>query len=700
MKGPIRSVKPSWPRRPRLRGEEGGRRDAWWGAVSAWKGRVARWGRAAAAALLCGALLPAAGCASRRPPAQKLPLELLKNHRRRPKEAATTATIVGVVLAPDGAPLDFALVSAVNVLDDPEAGRPPLLTTALRRGKFALENVPPGSYGLTVTAPAANAVRTGPDGRAVEGPVLAGSYAGVVVAQAGETGPPILLRLRPEAAVFRGRVTDEAGAPLAGALVRAVRESPFEGDHFFAKTDDRGGFVLGVPEGRYFLVGEAPDRLPVRVDVGPDIVIRLPPVPPLPEPEEVAAWVAGTGGVLASADAEGAGDGADLAKLRGLVGDARVVGFGEASYTGGEMARLRLRMLRRLVEEMGFSALLVEAGQADVRALDEHVRTGKGDAGELLRALGYFSLDTEEMAATIAWMRQYNEDRRHRTKLRIFGVDVQRTGTAASSLEDFLFEVDRTFAATVETTLDRLRLNEHGSDLRGRPADEQLAVLEAVEAVAARLDRNRRIYIAKTSWAEYTQAREDAEALVEAVRVVRDDRHRAAAMAGVATRALASLPAGTRAVLWAHATQVSRRAADGGMGAILAGALKKDYVALGMTFYQGWIRAWDFTGGPTLEHGTKLFRLPPAEPGTLEALLETAGAPMFFADVRGAKGALLPWFEARIPMRSAGAVFVADRRARARTVVKEAFDGLVFVRKLTTVHFNESGRRPAQRAAE
>lgn len=656
--------------------------------------------RGLVAALLCFALAPAGGCSSKRPPAQRLPLELLQNRPRKRGEAKTTATIVGVVLGPGGAPLDFALVTAVDVRHDPEDGPPPLLTTAIDRGKFTFENVPPGNYGLTVTAPIANAVRA--PGAKGDEPVLSGAYAGVVAAQAGESGPPIMIRLRPQALVLRGHVTDEAGAPIAGALVRAVRESPFEGDHFFAKTDERGAFVVGVPEGRYFLVGQSPGRKPSRIDVDRsnaenDIQVRLPPALIPPTQEEVAAWVKQAGALLESADSNST---ADLVNLRGIVGDARLVGFGATSYTGAEMAALQLRMLRFLVEEMGFSALLIEAGQADARALDDHVLHGRGKLAELLPRLGYFSLDTEEMAATVAWMRLYNEDKRHRTKLRIFGVDVQRTAAAATDVESYLTKVDRAFALTVETTLSRLRTEGFGAELRKRPREEQEPVAADVESVAQRMDRNRRVYIAKTSWAEYTQARDDAASLVWALRVVRDPGQRSAAMADLASRTLAGLPRGARAALWTHSTQVSRRSADGGMGAILAGALKEDYVSIALTFYQGWVRAWDFTKGATLEHGTKLFRLPPAEPGTLEALLEAAGQPMFFADVRKAPGPLLAWFEARLPMRSVGTVFVTDRRARARTVVKDAFDGLVFVKKLSTVQLTETGKRPGRKEWE
>ena len=165
----------------------------------------------------------------------------------------------------------------------------------------------------------------------------------------------------------------------------------------------------------------------------------------------------------------------------------------------------------------------------------------------------------------------------------------------------------------------------------------------------------------------------------------------------MARRAIDAEPLGVKVAIWAHNTQISRRPADGGMGALLAAAYRGDYVPIGFTFYHGWIRAWDYTQGPTTDHGTKLFRLAPAETGTLESLLESAGHPLFYADLRKAPPSVVPWLEARLPMRSVGTVFVAERHARARTVPREAFDALVYVHKLTTVKFNETGMRQGRK---
>ncbi|MFO0591175.1 MAG: erythromycin esterase family protein [Polyangiaceae bacterium] len=652
------------------------------------------------AALLAALAIGGPACGpAKRPPAQRLPMELLNRHKRKPKVTSTTGTLDGVVLGPDGKPVDFALVTAVSLSDDPEDGKRPFSATTINHGKFEIADVPPGNYGLTVTGPEANvAVRPGatPLPGAVGAPIVTGTYAGVVTVTAGEPGVPMLMRLGTTGALFTGHVMDDGGKPIVDALVRAVRESPYEGDHFFAKTDADGKFTLAVPEGHYFLIGSADGRRPQRLQfvpdkVPPDILFRLLPALPPPSKEELTEWIQSTGGAIASPDSAIL---TDLAKLRDIVGTARIVGLGDASYTSSEGWKIRTRMVRSLIADAGFSGVLLEATQADVRALDEHVRYGKGKLAEVLHGLGYFSLDTQEAAALFAWMRHYNEDKKHRTKLGVYGIDVQRTQIAATELLAFLQKVDKVLAPTVQTTLERLRVNDYGLDLRRRPDEEQQQVTADLEVIASRFEKREPLYVGQTSERTVSLAREDLESLRWAVKVYLDEAQRGPALAALAKRRVDQGPKSMRYVLLAHDAFVSKRKEDAGTGAALAAAYKNDYVAIGGTFYQGWLRAWDFTQGATTERGVKLFRLPPAEPGTLEGTLDLAGMPLFFADVRKAKGAVLAWMDARLAMRSIGTVFAGERRARTRTVAMDAFDALYFVRKQTSVTLTETGARP------
>lgn len=73
-----------------------------------------------------------------------------------------------------------------------------------------------------------------------------------------------------------------------------------------------------------------------------------------------------------------ADDDSDLAVLRQVIGDARVVGLGESAHFVSEFYRLRDRVLRYLVRELEFSAFVLESGLPEGLGVDDWVRDGPG----------------------------------------------------------------------------------------------------------------------------------------------------------------------------------------------------------------------------------------------------------------------------------------------------------------------------------
>jgi erythromycin esterase len=76
-------------------------------------------------------------------------------------------------------------------------------------------------------------------------------------------------------------------------------------------------------------------------------------------------------------------DVSDLAALRDLVGDARVVCFGESAHGVSEYYRLKDRMFRFLAAELGFSAFVMESGFAEGLAVNDWVSGGAGDLDQI-----------------------------------------------------------------------------------------------------------------------------------------------------------------------------------------------------------------------------------------------------------------------------------------------------------------------------
>jgi protocatechuate 3,4-dioxygenase beta subunit len=165
----------------------------------------------------------------------------------------------------DPSPRQTAEVSAVQSLplDDLETitvtptgdisvtskSSPPVTTDS--QGRFSFDNLAPGKYRLTFTAPGYARQNYGQRGSA--------GTATPILLEAGQSRRDILMRMTPVAAIS-GRLTDRSGRPIAGVPVEVIR---FEYDATgkskrqrvaSVQTDDRGAYrIYYLTPGRYYL---------------------------------------------------------------------------------------------------------------------------------------------------------------------------------------------------------------------------------------------------------------------------------------------------------------------------------------------------------------------------------------------------------------------------------------------------------------
>ncbi|MFJ5048275.1 erythromycin esterase family protein [Streptomyces sp. NPDC088719] len=97
----------------------------------------------------------------------------------------------------------------------------------------------------------------------------------------------------------------------------------------------------------------------------------------------------------------------DLLPVADIVRDAQVVAVGAATRGAHELSALSHRLVRLLVEELGFRSLALEGDDASRLGLDEYIRTGTGDPRMMLSEARSF-WQTEEILDVIRWMRSFN----------------------------------------------------------------------------------------------------------------------------------------------------------------------------------------------------------------------------------------------------------------------------------------------------
>jgi protocatechuate 3,4-dioxygenase beta subunit len=163
------------------------------------------------------------------------------------KEKEETCRISGMVVKlADSAPLKGATVRLENGEDREHT----IAMKTMANGRFELKNIPAGRYKLIVTRNGYVNQEYGQRRPSDPGAVFALSP--------GQAKTDILFKLIPSA-VIAGRVFDEDGEPVVGAIVGASREMYREGHKTIVSvnqvaTDDLGAFRLfGLPPGKYFV---------------------------------------------------------------------------------------------------------------------------------------------------------------------------------------------------------------------------------------------------------------------------------------------------------------------------------------------------------------------------------------------------------------------------------------------------------------
>jgi erythromycin esterase len=265
-------------------------------------------------------------------------------------------------------------------------------------------------------------------------------------------------------------------------------------------------------------------------------------------------------------------------------------------------------------------------------------------------------------------------------------------------LLEYLRKVDPAFLAQVEKPLQPLLAKETLTSQK--PSAEALASWQAPLAeIQKRLAAQHAAYAKKSSERDWRFAVRHADLLAYLVDISGHpgDRYisRDRIMAENLRWLLEQEGPDAKMVAWAHNGHVSTGNALPfvPLGRNLRQALGDSLFVFGLVFNQGSFQAMDGGGDPP--RGLIVHTVPPARPGTLDAVLASVGKPLYALDVRDTPrdsplGAL---FRETRHSRQIGAVYAPNYTDDKLTLAEE-FDGVFFVDTSTPATATPTGRRP------
>lgn len=372
-----------------------------------------------------------------------------------------------------------------------------------------------------------------------------------------------------------------------------------------------------------------------------------------------------------------------------LVGDAKIVGLGEATHGTSEFVSLRVRLIRLLIEDAGFRQIALEAPWTGIELVNQYVQ-GESDDGEAARnGLSYFMFQNEEFWEFVGWVREYNATVDAAERIHFTGIDSQESSEAGVEIVlDFVAAVDPDNLDAFEDSYEHIR-DVSGSSVSR--ADSQAAY--------ELLNNHRDEYIPLSSEDEYEHALHASRVIYQAQQIhampitesIEGYRLREEAMADNLEWARRQLEPASRVALWGHNGHIAKTnpapwADVPPLGGLVHERHGNDYVSVGLTFASGSFVArpiGELTDDPTT------FEVDSGPEGSFAHLFEQLETGSYMLDLRNLDPASPAgeWLSSPRPMWNIGCCFSPEGKANVILEVDlpDTYDVLVFLRETTAV---------------
>lgn len=368
-----------------------------------------------------------------------------------------------------------------------------------------------------------------------------------------------------------------------------------------------------------------------------------------------------------------------------LIGDARVIGLGEAEHGIHEFLTFRNAFARFAVESLGVTAIAAETGYTESTAVDDYI-LGRGELSPaLIGAVFSWSPNVSyaENKALLEWLRSYNAKATTKRKVHFYGIDL--TGGRAGRFTDARLSLDAALAyvAVVDpsqehvlrTRLEPLQSHFASGAYQSLTVEQQNALTAAIDDLVSLFERRSASWPAATSHEAFSRAYRSAIVVRQlnanfraASAESNPQAQRESAMAENLMWALQREGPGGRVLLYEANWHISKgpMASDpwgSSLGEHLQSLLGKDYVAIAASFGK---KQESAEGNDTSN----------PEPGSVASVLSTVCDSRCWLSLHDApsQGLVTEWLNTMRPIQG-GRI--------DRVIVKTAFDAQIFIR---TVH--------------
>lgn len=380
----------------------------------------------------------------------------------------------------------------------------------------------------------------------------------------------------------------------------------------------------------------------------------------------------------------------DISLLKSIFLNKYVIGLGEATHGTHEYYIYKHRLIRYLVQELGFKKIILETDFAGTKTLNSYVVDGIGNPKQGMYDMDQGVFETQEFLDMIEWIRFYNSTKANEDKVRIYGCDTQGGPTySARNILSYFKEKQMVLSPELQMGLEILQNWKYrDASIEGNKSFEKtLLLLRYIFPV-------KNISDIKPEYCEH-----QIRALEQYWFFNSNPRLRShlrdTYMAENCKWIISTHPT-EKTIIWAHNSHIQKETTLGDikpMGQFLDEIYGKTYYAMAFGYDYGTLRAYDLVNQRynNYEMTTSLKK------NSSTYIFKQVNEPNFIFDFQnaGKNDELRNFLNKKIWFRELGALFHPEReinQSYCKITLIKSFDGLIFFRETSASHAMFNGK--------
>ncbi|PEP05386.1 erythromycin esterase family protein [Bacillus wiedmannii] len=374
----------------------------------------------------------------------------------------------------------------------------------------------------------------------------------------------------------------------------------------------------------------------------------------------------------------------DLKPLKNMVGSASIVGLGEATHGAHEVFTMKHRIVNYLVSEKGFTNLVLEEGWDRALELDRYVLTGKGNPIQHLSP----TFKTKEMLDLLDWIRQYNTNPKHKSKVRVIGMDIQSVNeNVYNSIIEYIKRNNSDLVPRIEAKIKGLiPVTKDMNTFESLSKEEKEKYISDAKQISALLEQNKSYLNGKSK--EFAWIKQNARIIEQFTTMLASPPDQPSDFYLKHDIAMYENAKWTeehlgKTIVWGHNGHVSKTNMIPFIypkvaGQHLAEYYGKRYISIGTSVYEGQYNVYNSDGefGP---YGT----LKSDDPNSYNYIFGQVKKNQFFIDLRKVNGVTKTWLNEQHPIFAGITTEGPDIPKTVDISLGKSFDILVQIQKVS-----------------